>query len=242
MAGITSVSMLALNFQWPGFASTRLKADPWSKRLPALVKSVGSSGADLVFAQELGDDDRDGQARQVFDRKGWGYSSHILNAVGWDTVRFEHEQTERLTLPDGGQGPGRSCICVTLRERETGNLVRGASLHLAVKTNSPPVSERQAQDLRAVQMQKIVSWLNNATDDIPIFLGGDFNSRATDLFARSPRTIAKGYGWRWLPTFTGIDMVMSNFGAVTTKRTKIEMGTATDHDGHLVVGHTTSRR
>jgi len=198
-AGIREVVALSLNCRWPGFRSTQLEALPWSTRCNAIARSIRAlkQRPQLVMAQELGSVARGNQAGDLLTHcLGLRRQALGLNAVGWDDDRFEYVSTQELVFPDGGQWPGRTLVAVKLRERKTGRRIRIGSTHLAVKTSNPPVSSTTARDLRARQIQKVVSAVNDDVDDWPMLLGFDSNYNALDQFPKSPRAIARKYGWR----------------------------------------------
>jgi endonuclease/exonuclease/phosphatase family metal-dependent hydrolase len=240
MAGISKVTALSLNCRWPGFGSTKREALPWNVRCDALVKSIKAAKPDVISAQELGDHARGGQAEELFDALGFKYHAHVLNAVGWNPDRFRERSTQEITLNDHGQYPGRTAIVTKLLDHD-GNRFRIGSTHLATHSNSPSISDARAAIFRAEQMHTVLSKINDDTDDWPMLLGMDSNSRASDRQNKTPRSLAHIYGWDWPEGLTGIDLVLANYSTFIDSSTKIELGTASDHDGRLVVAHTTKK-
>lgn len=241
MPGIAKITALSLNCRWPGFSTTKREALPWSTRRDALVKSIKAVKPDVISAQELGDHARGGQAEELFHALGYKYHAHVLNAVAWHPDKFREQSTQEITLNDHGQYPGRTAIVVKLLEHGTGNRFRMGSTHLATHSNSPQVSDARAAIIRAEQMHAVLSKVNDDEDDWPMLLGMDSNSHATDRQNETPRSLAKVYGWTWPKDLTGIDLVLANYRTVIDSSTKVELGTSSDHDGRLIVAHTTKK-
>lgn len=79
-------------------------------------------------------------------------------------------------------------------------------------------------------------------DPVPTLLGGDWNSRAaTDNGPAAPRSILGALGWEFDRTALandakhGIDGTAANYGIRLDSSAVVDLGTASDHDGRLVV-------
>jgi len=214
--------------------------------MPMLVARAKASKASVLIVQELGAD----QAPGFFAAMGsdWHYDRAGLNVVGWDTRQWTWQASNPLDLSSFGQMQ-RTLIAVTLQELEGfsgsdkngSRLGRFASTHLAAAASD--LTEARAIVARATQAAEVAGAL--ALAPVPTLLGADWNSRAaTDSGPSAPRTILGALGWTFDSTplaadaKKGIDGTAANYGMGITSSQVVDLGTASDHDGRLVVATT----
>lgn len=236
-----------VNCQWPGFASTRLKAAGWGSRRAVLVAKIKTQKPSVITAQELGAV----EAAELFRDLGgsWRYQRHGLNVCGWHLGTFDDGyETRQKSLDSFGQ-MARTALAVKIRTKD-GNRLRLLSSHLAAAASD--LSPADAIVARARQAQQFVSWANDDEDDWPTVVGMDANSRQSDNAPGAPRDRLRDYGWRIDAEAVkignldgdakrGIDLVAVNYGAVLDDVDVFTLGSGSDHDGRRFVLHTTKR-
>lgn len=203
--------------------------------MPMLVARAKASKASILIVQEMGAD----QAPGFFAAMGMHYDRAGLNCIGWDND-WKWQASNPLNVSSFGQMQ-RTLIAVNLAH-VTGKVVRLASTHLAAAASD--LTEARAVVARATQAAEVSAAL--ALAPVPTLLGADWNSRAAaDTSATAPRKILTALGWTFDQTDLtpdakkGIDGTAANYGMSITNSQVVDLGTASDHDGRLVVATTT---
>lgn len=188
----------------------------------------------MLIIQEMGA----GQAPGFFAAMGsdWHYDRAGLNVIGWNVDEWGWQSSDPVNLSSFGQMQ-RTLLSVTLVSGLQ-KLVRFSSSHLAAAASD--LTEARAVVARATQAAEVSAAL--ALAPVPTLLGADWNSRAaTDTSATAPRKILAALGWTFDQTDLipdakkGIDGTAANYGASITSSQVVDLGTASDHDGRLIV-------
>lgn len=202
--------------------------------MPQLVAQAKASGASLLIVQELGAD----QAPGFFAAMGsdWRYDRAGLNVVGWDARQWTWVSSNPVNLSSFGQMQ-RTLLAVNLAHT-SGKALRLASTHLAAAASD--LTAARAVVARATQAAEVGAALG--LDPVPALLGADWNSRtATDNGPAAPRSILGALGWTFDQTALandakkGIDGTAANYGIRLDSSAVVDLGTASDHDGRLIV-------
>lgn len=187
-----------------------------------------------MIVQELGAD----QAPGFFAAMGpdWRYDRAGLNVVGWDTRQWTWVSSNPVNLSSFGQMQ-RTLMSVTLSDNSR-RILRISSTHLAAAASD--LTAARAVVARATQAAEVGAALG--LDPVPTLLGADWNSRtATDNGPAAPRSILGALGWKFDNTALandakhGIDGTAANYGIRLDSSAVVDLGTASDHDGRLVV-------
>lgn len=201
--------------------------------MPLLVARSKAYKASVLIVQEMGADQAPGFFAAM--GSGWRYDRAGLNVVGWNSD-WKWQSSSPLNLSSFGQMQ-RTLLAVSL-VHVTGKAVRLASTHLAAAASD--LTEARAVVARAAQAAEVSAAL--ALSPVPTLLGADWNSRAaTDTSATAPRKILAALGWTFDQTDLipdakkGIDGTAANYGMSITSSQVIDLGTASDHDGRLIV-------
>lgn len=241
----TEYLAVSLNCQWPWFASTRAGVadgtiQPWSRRLPKLVKIIQTTGCSVVMAQELGHDESAQLAASLGER--WQYQRYGLAAVLWrDDWKLQEEPgrddvSRDWQLPSYNQDPdARTLIACRLVHQTTGQYFFAASCHFA-STGAWGLGSVTAATGRYRQAKFAADKLHKYS---AVLLAGDFNSRGS--LPGTPRSVMAKDGW----TFTepksylgdphkGIDAVGAKKRVTVKAVSVLPLGSASDHSGRLI--------
>ena len=225
-------SLLSINAQWPGFASTH--ALPWSQRLPMLVDAVKRSKAPIVVFQELGKT----EAAEMADKlPGWGYQraqggGKGLNCVFWHKSQLTYGKTHDWNIESFGQMQ-RTLIAVKLQYKD-GAYVWAGSTHLAAGASD--LSDAAAIKARTAQANQIGDLLDGYRQ---ILVGADWNSPYAETSPTSVRGILHSRGFTFRPPIkdskhNGIDGVGAKQRVKLLSEIVVPLGKASDHEGRLV--------
>lgn len=230
-------TLLNLNAQWPGFASTKT-ALPWSTRCRLIGEAIVKSKATVATIQELGKDEA---AQLSAHLPGWKYQRAQggglgLNCVFWKTAEWDFVKLYDWDLKSFGQMQ-RTMLAVKLQNKD-GSYVWAGATHLAAAASD--LSAADAIVARTEQAKQVADLLDGFRQ---VLVGADWNSKYPQTSTTSVRGILHAQGFTFKPPINdgkhnGIDGVGAKQRVQLLTETVYPLGQASDHDGRLVTFNT----
>lgn len=227
-------TLLNLNAQWPGFASTHT-ALPWSTRCRLIGEAIVKSKATILTVQELGKVEA---ANLIAHLPGWKYQraqgagGNGLNCVFWKASEWTFTKLYDWNLQSFGQMQ-RTMLAVKLTHKD-GSYVWAGATHLAAAASD--LSAADAVKARTAQAKQVAELLDGFKQ---ILVGADWNSPYPASSPTSVRGILAAAGFTFKPPINdgkhnGIDGVGAKERVHMLSETVCPLGKASDHDGRFV--------